>query len=120
VELRVELFPDDLDRFVDFYVRVLRFELVDDRRADASPYVEVRRGGARIGAVPAWQGVDATARAVPQGVELVLVVEDLVAERDQVVAAGWPLASDVTRQPWGLEDFRLFDPDGHYLRFTST
>jgi hypothetical protein len=23
------------------------------------------------------------------------------------------------RQPWGLTDFRVADPDGYYVRFTS-
>jgi len=119
LELRIELFPADLDRLVDFYVRVLRFELVSDRRKGSEPHVSLRRGAVKIGAVPAWLPVDSAARAVPQGVELVLEVENLDAERDAVVAAGWPLESDVALQPWGLSDFRIFDPDGHYIRFTT-
>jgi lactoylglutathione lyase len=119
VELRIELFPSDLDRFADFYVRVLRFELVSDKRAEPSPYLSVRRDGVKIGATRAWVAVDPVARTVPQGVEVVLEVDDLVAERDAIVAAGWPVANDITLQPWGLTDFRLFDPDGHYIRFTT-
>jgi len=118
MELRVEVFPADLDRFADFYLRVLRFELVSDKRGDRSPYIAVRRGGVKIGATLAWAPIDAGARAVPQGVGLVLEVDDLVAERDGVVAAGWPIADDITLRPWGLNDFRLFDPDGNYMRFT--
>jgi lactoylglutathione lyase len=117
--VRLEVFPANLDRFVDFYVRVLRFELTADRRADSPPYAAVARGGVRIGAVRAWEPVNPSARAVPQGVELVIEVEDLVAERDAVVAAGWPLAAEITPRPWGLDDFRVFDPDGHYIRFTT-
>ena len=30
--LRFEIFPDDLDATVDFYMRVLRFRLTADRR----------------------------------------------------------------------------------------
>jgi hypothetical protein len=52
-------------------------------------------------------------------VELVLEVDDLVAEHDALVAAGWPIAHGITVRPWGLTDFRLFDPDGNYLRFTT-
>jgi lactoylglutathione lyase len=118
-EVRFELFPADLNRFVDFYVRVLRFELVADRRQEETPYVYVRRGGIRIGALEAWEEVDPQVRSVPHGVEVVIEVDDLRAERDAVVAAGHPLAEDVSRRPWGLEDFRLFDPDGYYLRITT-
>lgn len=119
VEVRFELFPADLDRFVDFYVRVLRFELAADRRHEEQPYVYLRRGGVRIGALQAWQPVDPQVRSVPYGVEIVIEVDDLAAERDAVLAAGHPLAEDIRARPWGLEDFRLFDPDGYYLRFTT-
>jgi uncharacterized glyoxalase superfamily protein PhnB len=82
--LRIELFPDDLDRFVNFYVDVLRFEIVED-----------------------------------QGTELVFDTDDVETERDAVVAAGWPLADDLQKRPWGVTDFRLFDPDGYYIRITA-
>ena len=55
----------------------------------------------------------------PAGVtELVLEVDDVAAERDRVVAAGWPLEEDLRRRPWGLTDFRVLDPAGYYLRIT--
>lgn len=119
MELRIEVFPADLDRFADFYLRVLRFELMSDRRGEISPYLSVRRGAVKIGATLAWTPTDPGARVVPQGVELVLEVDDLVAERDALVAAGWPIADDITVRPWGLTDFRVFDPDGNYIRFTT-
>lgn len=119
MHLRIELFPADLDAFADFYVRVLGFEIVDDRRHHNIPYVAVQRDSVRIGALPAWEAVDPADRGVPTGAELVLEVDDVVSERNRVVAAGWPLSSDLTDQPWALSDFRLFDPDGYYLRITT-
>ncbi len=119
LDLRVELFSSDLTALVDFYVRVLGFELVDDRRRSAVPYVALRRDGVEIGAGLAWEPVDPSARAVPTGVEIVLETDDLVGERDRVVAARWPLAEDLTTRPWGLTDFRVYDPDGYYLRITD-
>lgn len=112
---RVEVFVADLDVFADFYTRVLGFELIERREG----YAAVRRGAARIGAVVAWSEVDPAARQVPTGVEFVLEVADLATERDRVVAAGWPLEADIQLRPWGLADFRVFDPDGHYFRFTT-
>jgi predicted enzyme related to lactoylglutathione lyase len=117
--LQVEVFPTDLGRCVDFYVRVLRFEVVEDKRGDPAPYVSFRRGSARIGASPAWTTTDPSARAVPQGAEVVLEVDDVAAERDHIVASGWSLASNLRARPWGLEDFRLYDPDGYYIRITT-
>ncbi len=118
-QVRFELFPSDLDRFVDFYVRVLRFEIAADRRDEVPQYVYLKRGSIRIGALKAWEHVDPSVRSVPHGVEIVIEVDDLQAERDAVVMADYPLAQDICRRPWGLEDFRLFDPDGYYLRFTT-
>ena len=53
------------------------------------------------------------------GLEIVLEVDDVAAERDRVVAAGWPLEEDLANRPWGLTHFRIIDPDGYYLRITS-
>ena len=30
------------------------------------------------------------------------------------------LAEDLTARSWGLTDLRLFDPDGYYLRLTTS
>ena len=27
-------------------------------------------------------------------------------------------SEDIVRRPWGLQDFRVIDPDGYYLRIT--
>jgi lactoylglutathione lyase len=117
--LRFEIFPDDLDVIVDFYTRVLDFRLDADRRSEPVAYVSLQRDDVRIGAV---QKVSPGARAVrtpPAGVELVLEVDDVHAERDRVIAAGWPLAEDLQDRPWGLKDFRILDPAGYYLRITD-
>jgi hypothetical protein len=82
MSLRIEVFVDDLDDlddldvFVDFYARVLAFELADDRLDTEWPFVAVAVAGAcdgvRIGAVRAWKAVDQTVRTVPTGAEIVL------------------------------------------------
>lgn len=106
----------DLDLCVDFYTRVLGF-VVTDRR---DGYVALVRGNVRIGATPAWETVHQAARSVPTGVEIVIEVDDVHAEAEQVRAAGWPIEAEVADRPWGLTDFRVHDPDGYYLRLTST
>jgi lactoylglutathione lyase len=117
--LRCEIFPADLDRTVDFYLRVLAFRLLDDRRRDEAPYIYMQRGDVRIGALMASAAVPGDMRRPPTGVELVLEVDDLDAERERILDAGWPLDEDVTERPWGLRDFRLLDPDGYYWRITT-
>lgn len=117
--LRFEIFPADLDETVDFYTRLLGFSLTADRRADAHPYVALRRGQVRVGAARRLAAEAREARRPPSGVELVLEVDDVAGERDRVVAGGWPLDDDLQVRPWGLTDFRLLDPSGYYLRITS-
>lgn len=117
--LRVEIFPADLDVTVDFYTRVLGFTLERDER-DAGPdgYVALRRGAVRVGAA-VRPPVEPVTRRPPAGVELVLEVADVVAERDRIAATGWSLDEDLVARPWGLTDIRLLDPDGHYWRLTT-
>ena len=116
--LRLEIFPADLNATVRFYVDLLGFALAADRRADARPYLALERDDVRIGAV-AVPGGSPAARRPPTGVEIVLEVDYLHAERDRLRLAGWPIEEDIMRRPWGLQDFRVLDPDGYYLRFTS-
>jgi catechol 2,3-dioxygenase-like lactoylglutathione lyase family enzyme len=117
--LRFEIFPADLDASVDFYVRVLGFVVSKDQRHDPVAYVYMRRGDVRVGALRSEGPAARAARLPPTGVELVLEVDDVDAERDRVVAAGWPLEEDLQLRPWGLTDFRFLDPDGYYLRITN-
>jgi lactoylglutathione lyase len=117
--LRFEIFPDDLDATVDFYMRVLSFRLTADRRDERDEYVSLQRGSVRVGAARRAVPDVRAARLPPAGVELVLEVDDVVAEHDRVTAAGWPLAEDLQDRPWGLKDFRILDPAGYYLRITE-
>jgi catechol 2,3-dioxygenase-like lactoylglutathione lyase family enzyme len=119
-KLRLELFVADLDATADFYTRFLGFAIADDRRQADPPYLAVRRDQVRIGAIRSWAPVDRSVRAWPAGAEIVLEVDNITAERDRIVTQGWPLADDLKAQAWGLTDFRLYDPDGYYLRITST
>jgi catechol 2,3-dioxygenase-like lactoylglutathione lyase family enzyme len=117
--LRCEIFPADLDATAAFYVDVLAFELVRDERGAAAPYLALRRGDAELGAAQRAAVGDRDQRRPPVGVELVLEVDDLEADRARVAAAGWPVAEDIAPRPWGLRDFRLLDPDGYYWRVTT-
>ena len=117
--LRCEIFPADLDASVGFYVDVLAFDVVRDERDASPPYAALRRDHVRLGMSGRPPIADPAQRRPPVGVELVLEVDDLPAERRRVAAAGWPVTEDVTLRPWGLRDFRLLDPDGYYWRLTT-
>ncbi len=114
--LRIEIFVADLDQTAAFYER-LGFETTG--RSDGPPrYAAFRLGQARIGAAEA-SAIDPALRAVPTGAEIVIDVDDIHKVRDRVVGEGLELEADLQVRPWGLEDFRLSDPDGYYYRFTS-
>ena len=117
--LRCEIFPADLDATVAFYVGVLGFVVTRDERAAAHPYVAVERGEVRVGAAARPEVADRAPRRPPAGVELVLEVDDVDADRARVAAAGWPVAEDIMDRPWGLRDFRVLDPSGYYWRITQ-
>jgi lactoylglutathione lyase len=117
--LRYEIFPQDLDAIVDFYAGVLGFSVTKDQRGDPEAYVALTRGEVHVGASRHEGPAASVERRPPMGVELVLEVDDIAAERDRVVAAGWPLEEDLRDRPWGLADFRILDPAGYYLRITG-
>ena len=108
--LRFEIFPDDLDVIVDFYTRVLHFRLTTYQRSEPNAYVSLQRDDVRIGAARRIVPDVRAARLPPAGVELVLEVDDVLAERAGVIAMGWPLTEELQDRPWGLKDFRILDP----------
>jgi lactoylglutathione lyase len=117
--LRIEVFPASLTTFLDFYTRILDFKLLKQK----GTYVYLNRDNIYIGAIETPTAETLSERAKYRqpfkGVEIVFEVDDLVTERDRVVEAGWKLEKDIERQEWGLEDFRLVDPDGYYIRITN-
>ena len=119
MSLRFEIFTADLDSVVAFYTQILSFTLVRDERTAQVGYVALDRDGVHIGAAHRDDPVDRSARRPPTGIELVLEVDDLDAEHDRVVASGWPIEEPLQDRPWGLTDFRILDPAGHYLWITN-
>jgi catechol 2,3-dioxygenase-like lactoylglutathione lyase family enzyme len=84
--LRVEIFPSNMQRCINFYTRVLRFTLLQDE----GTYAYLQRDSIFIGAVAGvpphvpGKSVDTAHRRPPCGVELVIEVDALQEERDRV------------------------------------
>ncbi|WP_170133045.1 VOC family protein [Arthrobacter livingstonensis] len=114
--LRVEIFPGDLDVTTAFYER-LGFQ-VTGHNVGPPRYASIRMGTVRIGVCEA-EPVDPARRAHPVMTEMVIEVDDVSALRDRFVDRGIILTENLQERDWGLTDFRVTDPDGYYLRFTS-
>jgi lactoylglutathione lyase len=120
--MRLELFVNDLPESIGFYHRVLRFEIGDGQ---ADGYTPVTNGEVQLGLnlrsnLPDDHPVQSKENErLGQGIEIVFEVDDIDEIYEYISAQNWPLANKLQRQPWGLTDFRVLDPDGYYLRFTS-
>lgn len=104
---------------IDFYSQILNFTLIKHK----GDYAYLGRDDIFIGAIQtgshdALEQKESYRRPV-KGIEIIIEVDDLKKERDFIVLQGWKLDQDLQTQPWGLKDFRLVDPDGYYLRFTT-
>jgi predicted enzyme related to lactoylglutathione lyase len=56
--------------------------------------------------------VSGRAESRPAGLALWLQVRDVAAERDRLAAAGVPITRAPRREPWGLVEMWIEDPDG--------
>jgi catechol 2,3-dioxygenase-like lactoylglutathione lyase family enzyme len=120
--LRAELFVSDVPRSTAFYRDVLGFETL---RESPGGYTSVGREGAVLGLNPATHIPEGhpvrpkPGQAVGLGVELVVVVQDVAAIHARATASAHAGTSALVKQPWGLTDFRVVDPDGYYIRITG-
>jgi catechol 2,3-dioxygenase-like lactoylglutathione lyase family enzyme len=117
----VEFFVSDFERSIAFY-QTLGFEVV--RKWEGWALLD--RAGARL----ALQD-EAYARSHDHyfthnldgprgvGVEVPIEVGDLEAAYEAASALGTAVVKGITERPWGARDFRVADPDGYFLRFTT-
>ncbi|WP_054860967.1 VOC family protein [Gracilibacillus sp. JCM 18860] len=123
MKLRLELFVRNIEKSIEFYHNVLGFSLPEDRNKN---YLPVRKGDVVLGIsemenLPGCHPLKARRGGQPfgLGVEIVLEVEEVKDIYQKVVTSGHPIETELTSRPWGLDDFRIIDPDGYYLRISS-
>jgi lactoylglutathione lyase len=122
--LRMELFTTSIQRSVEFYTKVLGFTIEGDQISDS--YQPVLKDDIVLG-IGLIKNLDSNHYFNPQlkeipkgyGVEIVLEVDNINQMYEKVVSSGYEIHEPLTKQYWGLTDFRLIDPDGYYLRITS-
>ena len=122
MSVRLELFVQDMEQAISFYVHILGFEVLRQEEDHAS----LRNGTCRFGLgpiakLPAEHYFRRSKLRATRGlgVEIVLEVDDIHLTYEQVQSCGYPIEEPLQRRNWGLTDFRLVDPDGYYLRITS-
>lgn len=113
-----EVFHADVRIPARFYVEVLGFTCNGAANDPESDYVTVTRGSLTVGC-SRFPDADPRPRKPPHGSEIVLRVDDVDREYARVVASGWTVEDELRTRPWGLRDFRVFDPTGQYIRITS-
>jgi lactoylglutathione lyase len=122
----MELFVNDVDVSIGFYEGLLGFRLV--RRTDS--YASLCRGLVVLGLGPVSKLPEhGTGRGFTRqklndvkgvGVEIVLELDDpnqVSALYERCRSSRWAV-EPLQLRSWGLQDFRISDPDGYYLRVT--
>lgn len=123
--LRIELFYDgpQIEEARAFYTEVIGMEL----DPASEPDFVILRLGAVVLDLNLTSGLGSDHYFRPEietsrrglGVEIVIEVADVSGLYARVVAAGYPVESTLRRRSWGATDFRVADPGGYYVRFTS-
>ena len=123
MRLRLELFVSDIDASRDFYMQILEFEI---ESADPHGYTQLTRGTASIALNPVARIPKSHPSRQPPGEwaglghEIDLIVEEIEGFYEKVQAAGGEIAEPLKVRPWGAKDFCLQDPDGNYIRITTS
>lgn len=133
-KVRIELFVHSLPASLDFYTRVLRFNVGrhDTDETGEGGYAHVTRSSITLGLsaenaskyplILQSPAARIAGRRPPCGTEIVLELpslKDIHDELEHVHRVGWTVDAGMKLQAWGLWDFRIVDPDGFYWRITQ-
>jgi uncharacterized glyoxalase superfamily protein PhnB len=111
----------DPDRSIDFYTRALAFQVVQDFRAgDRTVRAMLRHGGAKLIVNGSAAPGSAHRRGRPRDGETVLYLYvDSARDWHAALTAQGVAAGDIAVEPYGMEEFRLRDPDGFTIAIGS-
>jgi len=122
MKLRLELFVKNIEESMKFYRNVLGFILPEDTNKS---YISIRKGNVVLG-LGEMKNLRknhpvkvSSGQRIGLGIEIVLEVENIKDVYKKVIEEDYPIQTELTKRPWGLEDFRIIDPDGYYLRITN-
>jgi catechol 2,3-dioxygenase-like lactoylglutathione lyase family enzyme len=118
----VELFVSDVERSIGFY-EALGFRVAKRWR----DWLILERDGVKLTlqgdshavAGPHYFTPDIGRRPRGTGVEIVVQVDDVDALYADAQAGGLNVVKPIQDRDWRARDFRVADPDGYFVRFTS-
>lgn len=112
---------EDVSRSILFYESLIGFEIVTDFESDGvAEWALLRAGDIEIMLNEGDEGDSATRRRLPpfSGQVLYFDVEDCQALHAELLSRGFRV-DPLEPQDYGVLEFRLRDPDGYELAFTS-
>lgn len=118
----IEFFVSDMERSIRYYealglhVREHRGEWVQMARDDS---LLVLHDDAHVAAGPHYFTEHIGQRPRGTGVEVVFEVLDVDAAYADAKGGGIQIVKPLQDRPWHARDFRIADPDGYFVRFTS-
>ncbi|MGN4444852.1 VOC family protein [Bacillus cereus group sp. MYBK79-1] len=119
---RLELFVEDLQRSIRFYEEILT--LVFSKKNATGAMIKLEDFSLLL--TPDYilneNHYLKTGGLNPKGkgVEVIIVFDNIEQIYQHVLEKNYPVESNLKIQSWGMKDFRLVDPDGYYLRLTSS
>ncbi len=124
MEIR-ELVPllnvEDLDRSIAFYTKALRFQVVREfQAAGRTIWAMLQQGSVKLMVHRPDAPGSAHRRSRPSDGETVLYLfVDSARDWHAALKAQGVAAGDVAVEPYGMEEFRLRDPDGYEIAIGS-
>jgi catechol 2,3-dioxygenase-like lactoylglutathione lyase family enzyme len=119
---KIELFVSDLARSRAWY-EALGFRLVreygDWQMLALGDNILDLQGDAHATAGPHYFTPDIGRWPRGTGVEISIEVDDVDGLYARALALGVDVVKPIQDRPWGARDFRVADPDGYFLRFTT-
>jgi lactoylglutathione lyase len=118
----IEIFVSDVERSIGFY-EALGFRV----RRRWGDWVQLVRdeslltlqGDTHAVAGPHYFTEHLARRPRGVGVEVVIEVDDVDSLYSGVDTQGIEIVKPLQERPWKARDFRVADPDGYFIRFTS-
>ncbi len=125
-DIQLELHVPNFDKVIEFYQKLGFVEVWSRRKGDGGDYLVMRRqhtvinfwpGNNTVWEQPYFKNFPHDTKR-GYGVEIVIPVDDISTFYSSVKDFA-KIVEPLQLQPWGVQDFRVEDPFGYYLRITE-